>query len=106
VKNASNVEDRSRRKAPFSPNEVSRRIGLNVRRLRKTKDRPPDFKLTQAQMGKELWGVSASRMNQIEKGKENLSLELLIDIAVYFRVDIYELFLRPGLTVIDRDKEK
>ena len=104
MKNASDIKDCPGRKDPFTPNEVSRRIGSNIKRLREARS-SPKTKLTQKKMGSELWGASASRMNQIEKGKENLSLKKLIEIAEYFRVDIYELFLREDLTVIDRRKK-
>jgi DNA-binding XRE family transcriptional regulator len=105
VKNAAEIQGRSGREEPFTPNEVSRRLGMNIKRLREGKS-TPGARLTQAKMGAELWGVSASRMNQIEKGKENLSLKKIVEIAEYFYVDIYELFLRPGLTIIDRDKKQ
>ena len=93
------------RQAPFTPNEVSRRVGMNIKRLREAKIKLPEGNLTQGKMSMELWGKSASYMNQIEAGKKNLSLSKLIAIVDYFNVDIYELFLKPGITIIDREKK-
>lgn len=94
------AEGRSRGEVSTTfPNEVSRRIGANVKRLRGAR------KLTQEQMGKEFRGVSSPRISQIENGKENLTLEQLIEICEYFNEDIYQLFIREGLTIIDHKNE-
>ena len=86
------------------PNEVSRRIGDNINRLLETRS-TPENKLTQGKMAAELWKAKPPHVNNIVKGKKNLSLKKLIEIADYFNADIYELFIRPGLTIIDRDKK-
>lgn len=104
VKGEANIKGDSGREEAFTPNEVSRRLGTNIKLLREAKSKLPHFKLTQEKMGAELWGVSAPRMNRIEKGKENLSLKKIIDLANYFGVDVYRLFIKPGTVIIKEEK--
>ncbi|OGQ00757.1 MAG: hypothetical protein A2Z40_04085 [Deltaproteobacteria bacterium RBG_19FT_COMBO_60_16] len=100
MKNEEKVARDFDREIPFKPSPVSRRIGANVKRLRKGRDR-----LSLKKMSAELWGASPEYQSKIEAGKSNLTIAKLVAISDYFGVDIYELFLRPGLTVIDREKK-
>ena len=104
VENEAKIKGDPGKEDSIFPNEVSRRIGDNINRLLEAGS-TPENKLTQGKMAAELWKAKPPHMNVIVKGTKNLSLQKLIEIADYFTVDIYELFIRPGLTIIDRDKK-
>ena len=68
--------------------EVRRRVGTNVRQLRRLKG------LSQEQLAEKV-GNTDRHIGQVERGEVNVTIDYLIDIAANLSVDAADLFRQP-----------
>jgi transcriptional regulator with XRE-family HTH domain len=65
--------------------ELYLQIGTNIRRIRKA------AKLTQEKLAKKTYRIDASKISDMENGKEDFMFSTLIEISVALEVDVVKL---------------
>ncbi len=82
------------------PKRVLKNVGRRIAEIRVARE------LTQERFAETVLGVSLKYAQAIEAGRENLTVESLVKIAVKLRVPVASLFERPASTRVRRGRPK